>query len=241
MYQIGGEDAAHLADFAMLLAVVAVLYFAMRRWLSRSAALLVTVLFASTPMVQLVTGSLFVENLLAALTVAMLVAIWQLGETGDKRYLFGAAMLAGAACATKFGALAFVAIAIPVAMTEIRRQWRSLSPRPVVTCAVAFLLFVAAAAPTYVIAYEKTHNPVFPFLNRKFPSPWLDHTADIVTAYHAPVNLQTLYELTFHTSNFYEARNGSFGFQYLLLAPLALARFWPSATDPRLAPRPSAW
>jgi hypothetical protein len=223
VYQMGGEAGSRLVNFAMLLAVEALLYAAVRRWLSRSAALLVVTLFATTPMVQLVTGSLFVENLLAALLLAVLTAIWRLGETGQRGYLFAAAILAGGACATKFGALVFVVLAVPFAAAEVHRHWRSLAPRPAVTCALALLLFAATAAPTYVIAWEKTGNPVFPFLNRKFPSPWLDRTADVVTAYHTPLSLKTLYELTFHTQSYYEARNGAFGFQYLALAPLGLA------------------
>jgi hypothetical protein len=171
----------------------------------------------------LVTGSLFVENLQAALVLALLTAIWRLGETGDRRYLFAAAILAGGALSTKVGALALVALALPFAAAEAGRQWRRLSPQPAGTCALALLLLVATAAPTYAIAYRKTHNPVFPFLNRKFPSPFLDHKEEIVTGYHNPVNLRTLYDLTFNTSKYLEASDGSFGFQYLVLAPLALA------------------
>ena len=223
VYQLGGEAASRLVNFAMLLALEAMLYGAARRWLTRPAALLVAALFATTPMVQLVTGSLFVENLLAALVLALLTAIWRLGETGDRRYLFAAAVLAGGALSTKVGALALVALALPFAAAEAGRQWRRLSPQPAGTCALALLLLVATAAPTYAIAYRKTHNPVFPFLNRKFPSPFLDHKEEIVTGYHNPVNLRTLYDLTFNTSKYLEASDGSFGFQYLVLAPLALA------------------
>src|SRR5579883_658817 len=108
--QIGREAAARLMDFTMLLALEALLYGAARRWLNRGPALLLCALFASTPMVQLVTGSLFVENVLAALVLAMLTAAWRLGDSGQKRYLYAAAMLGGAALTTKFGALAFVAL-----------------------------------------------------------------------------------------------------------------------------------
>ena len=223
VYQLGGEAAARLANFAMLLTLVAMLYGAARRWLARPAALLVAALFATTPLVQLVTGSLFVENVLAALVLAMLAAIWRLGETGNRRYLFAAAILAGGALTTKVGALPLVVLAIPFAAAEARRHWRQLSPRPARTCVVALLLLAATAAPTYVIAYQKTHNPLFPFLNRKFPSPFLDHKEEIATGYHNPVNLRTLYDITFHTRKYLEASDGSFGFQYLLLAPLSLA------------------
>ena len=221
VYQLGGEAASRLTNFAMLLAIEAMLYGVARRWLSRAAALLVTALFATTPMVQLVTGSLFVENLQCALILALLAAIWQLGETGDRRSLFAAAILAGGACSTKFGAIVLVGCALPFAAWETRRQWRSLSPRPAVTCVLALILFAVAAAPTYAIAYEKTHNPVYPFLSHTFRSSLLN--VEIATQYHEPLNPKTLYDLTFHTENYYEARNGSFGFQYLVLAPLALA------------------
>jgi hypothetical protein len=223
VYQLGGEAASRLANFAMLVALETMLYGAARRWLSRAAALLVGALFATTPLVQLVTGSLFVENVLAALVLAMLVAIWRLGETGDRRYLFAAAMLAGGALTTKVGALPLVALTLPFAAVEAVRQWRRLSRRPAGACAVAVLLLVATAAPTYVIAWQKTHNPVFPFLNRRFPSPFLDQREEIVTGYHEPVNPRTLYDITFHTRKYLEASDGSFGFQYLVLAPLALA------------------
>jgi hypothetical protein len=45
--------------------------------------------------------------------------------------------------------------------------------------AIALALLLAAALPTYLIAWRMTGNPVFPFLNQKFPSPILDHAAVI--------------------------------------------------------------
>jgi len=223
VYQFGGEAASRLVDFAMLLSVEILLYGAARRWLNRAPALLVCALFASTPMVQLVTGSLFVENVLAALVLGLLTAIWRLGDTGEKRYLFAAALLGGAALTTKFGAIAFVLLAIAVGLAEIRRVWPRLAPRPVLACAAALLLFAATAAPTYAIAYAKTHNPLFPFLNQRFPSPLLDHKAETQDSrYRDPVTLRMPYDLTFRTENYYEARNGSFGFQYLALLPVVL-------------------
>lgn len=223
VYQFGGEAGARLTDFAMLLSLVAMLYGAARKWLARSAALLVAALFASTPLVQLVTGSLFVENVLAALVLAMLMAIWRLGETGNRRNLFAAALLGGAAVTTKVGALPLVALAIPFAAAEAIRHWRTLSRRPVATCALAVLLLVATAVPSYAIAYGKTHNPVFPFLNHRFPCPFLDYKEDLVVGYHFPISWRTLYDMTFETAKRLEGSNGAFGFQYLVLAPLALA------------------
>jgi hypothetical protein len=224
VYLMGGEYAAHLLDFVLLLWFEAVLYFALRRWVSRAAALWLLALFASTPMVQLVTGSLFVENMLAAMVVGMMAALWRFGGTGEKRFLYLAAALGGTAMATKFGALAFVALAIPFLVIEAARHWKSLGSRPAATCALAAVLLVGLAAPPYAIAFAKTGNPLFPFLNQRFHSKLIPANAGMVDErFKRPLTWNTLYDLTFRTNLAYEGQNGSFGFQYLVLAPLGVA------------------
>ena len=224
VYLMGGEYAAHLLDYAMLLLLEAVLYFAMRRWVSRTAGFLLLALFASTPMVQLVTGSLFVENVLAALVVGMMAALWRFSDTGEKRFFYLAALLGGTAMATKFGALAFVTLAVPFLAIEAARHWKSLGPRPAAVCALAAVLLLGAAAPPYAIAYVKTGNPLFPFLSDKIPSPLIRPNAGLVDErFKRPLTWKTIYDLTFRTNLTYEGQNGSFGFQYLVLGPLAVA------------------
>ncbi len=224
VYLLGGEYAARLLDFSMLLAVVALLYSAVRRWLAPGAACLVAASFAATPMVQLVTGSLFVENVLAALLVGMMAAIWRFGETAGRRYFFAAMVLGGTALSVKFGALAFVAVAVPLAFVEARRHWKALGPRPAAACLAASALLLSTAMPVYLIAYAKTGNPLFPFLNEKFHSPLLPPGTDISDArFHKPITWRLPYDLTFETSDYYEGQNGSLGFQYLVLVPLGIA------------------
>ena len=221
---LGGEYAAHLIDFSMLLLVEGLLYCAMRRWVSRATAFLLMALFATTPMVQLVTGSLFVENFLAAMVLGMMAAIWRFGDSGERRYLYLAAALGGTALATKFGALAFVAMALPFAIREIARNWKSLGQKPALVCLLAAILLLGTALPTYAIAYAKTGNPLFPFLGDKIVSPLLPADAGLVdNRFKLPLNWTTLtlFDLTFHSSKSYEGQDGSFGFQYLLLVPLA--------------------
>ena len=222
-YLLGGEYAARLLNFAMLLMVEALLYCAVRRWVTPAVGFLILALFATTPMVQLVTGELFVENLVAAMVLGMMTALWRFGENGEKRFLYLAAVLAGTCIATKVGGLGFLAVALPFAVVEVRRHWKSLGARPVAVCAVAVLLLLLAALPTYAIAYGKTGNPVFPFMNQKFPSPLLDRAADIsFDQYRKSLSWRLPFDLTFHTNQTYEGQDGSFGFQYLLLAPLGV-------------------
>jgi hypothetical protein len=125
---------------------------------------------------------------------------------------------------TKFGALAFVALAVPFLAIETVRHWKSLGPRPAAVCGLAALLLVGTAAPPYAIAYAKTGNPLFPFLDDKFHSPLLPpHPGLVDERFKRPLTWNTPYDLTFRTNLTYEGQNGSFGFQYLVLVPLAAA------------------
>jgi len=223
VYLLGGEYAARILNFAMLLIVLALLLGATRRWISPSAAFLIAASFAGTALAQLVTGSLFVENFLAAMVLGLVVAIWRFGESAQKRFLYLAMFLGGTAMSIKFGALAYVAVALPFAIGEMAAHWKLLGRRPAAVCALALLLLVATAAPTYAIAYYKTGNPIFPFNNRKLHSPLLDPSVDVNDSrFHTPIDWTTLYRMTFQTNEAYEGQNGSFGFQYLVVAPFAL-------------------
>jgi glycosyltransferase involved in cell wall biosynthesis len=223
VYLLGGEFAARLLNFAMLLLLEALLYRAARRFVSPAIGFVILALFASISLVQLVTGSLFIENFLAVMVFGMATAIWQFGDTGRSRYLYAAAILGGTALAIKLGGLAYVAAALPVAAIEIRRQWARLGSRPAICAGIAAALLLAAALPTYVISWRLTGDPVFPFLNQTFPSPLVDRTVSFMDPHFVqPISFRTPYDLTFHSDRFSEGRPGYIGFHYLLLAPLGL-------------------
>jgi len=218
VYLPGGEMAARLLNFTFLLSLLGLLHAAVRRSVSGGVALLLVTLFATTPLVQLVTGSLFVENLLTALIVAMITALWLYGETGERGMLYVAAIFGGTAMATKFGAIAFVVPSILCALVEVWRR-RGSGAR----WGLALGLLLLASAPPYAIAWAKTGNPLFPFRNEKFHSPQLSPKAEIRDLrFRQPLTWNTPYDLTFHSNSFYEGQNGSFGFQYMIMAPLAL-------------------
>ncbi|HTX34283.1 MAG TPA: glycosyltransferase [Bryobacteraceae bacterium] len=220
---LGGEFAARLLDFAMLLALVALLYQAVRRFTGRAIAFLLAALFATTPMVQLVTGSLFIENTQAVMVFGMLAALWRFDDTAQRRYLNLAMLLGGAAVAIKFGSVIFVLVGLAFAVTLMFRHPKALGRRPAASIAIAAFLLLVTALPPYAIAYAKTGNPLFPFLNPRIHSPLLDHSVLIQDfRFVQPLTWTTLYDLTFYTTNFWEGQKGSFGFQYLLFAPLAL-------------------
>jgi glycosyltransferase involved in cell wall biosynthesis len=219
VYLLGGEMASRLLNFTILLLLLVMLYGVLRRWLSPALAWLLVALFATTPLVQMATGSLFVENLLAAMILGAMLGIWSFGESGQRRLLYAAALLGGTAIAIKVGAIAFVLPATLCAAVEVRRHIRQTGARWV----FALVLLLAAAAPPYAIAWRKTGNPLFPFLNEKYHSRLLDPQADIQDKrFRKPLTWSLPYDLTFRSNRTYEGQDGTFGFQYLILAPLAL-------------------
>ena len=216
-YLIGGEFGARLWNLAMLLLLEGLLYATLRRSTSQAVSLFLAALFATTPLVELVTGSLFVENTLAVMILGALCAIWRFGETGRRGFLYAAAVLGGTALAVKLGAASFLLVGLPLAVWEVAKR------RAVAAGLIALALFLGTGVPAYGIAWWKTGNPIFPFRNEKIHSPLLDPAVSFQdNEFRQPLTWTTPFDLAFRTHSFYEGQNGTLGFQYTLFLPLGL-------------------
>jgi hypothetical protein len=211
-YLLGGEFAARLANFLLLIALLALLYCFARRHLPRAPAVFATALFASIPMAQLVTGSLFIENFLAAMIVAALLAIERLHQSRRPAHLVLAGLFLGTAFAAKFGTLTCAVALVPFAVFAVRRS-RGPSLRFVL---MAIAVAAAAAAPAYLWAWHKMGSAIYPYASPLFRSPFPGGT---IPAWNS------LYSLTFDSHRYLESQDGALGFQFLLLLPLTLTLF----------------
>lgn len=226
-YLLGGEAAARLFNFGLLLALAAMVYALARRLVNERLAILVTALFASSPMVQLVTGSLFVENFWAAMLLGAILALVRYAECGESRLVLAGAVLLGTGLATKFGSVAYIAPALLLFGVELRAR-RVLRLLPV---AVALVLLFGS--PPYVGALVKTGNPVYPFLNHIFKSPYFESDAPFEDPrFPRPAAATALYDLTFRTARHFEGQNGGWTFFCFLFVPLAVLLVRPRRADP---------
>ena len=227
-YFLGGEEAARLFNLATLFGIIALLISTIRRWLPLASALLLATLFAATPLVQLVTGSLFVENLWALLCFGALISLALYREGGREQFLYLAFVLLGAAVASKEIALAFLP---PLGLIAAWTWWRRRDRRTIRQASLALLCFLVFAIPPYWTAAAKTGNPVFPYFPAVFPSKF-QHLAEAFGG-PPPTGPRTLaapFLLTFHSGLYREVQDGALGFQYFLFLPLGivlLRRKWP--------------
>ena len=83
---------------------------------------------------------------------------------------------------------------------------------------LGLFLFLAVGAVPYVTAWHLTGNPVFPFFNQIFQSPfWPAVAFEPPAIFGQGVSWDVLYQVTFHTEKFLESGAGASGFQWLLL------------------------
>lgn len=223
-YLLGGEAAARLLNLAFFLSLTVLLLSIVGKWLPLAPALLTVTLFAATPLVQLVTGSLFAENLWALLALGALLSLSRYREGGPDARLYLAFVLLGAAVSTKFGALAFLPPFILISLWTLFRGPRTESAAAIAkTASIALACFLCFAAQPYLTALMKTGNPVFPYLPAVFPSRYaVAAGSGSPSGPREHLTWSTLYDLTFHTSRFWEVQDGAFGFQYLLFLPLSI-------------------
>jgi hypothetical protein len=201
-FLLGGEFCARLMNLALLVILCVLLFRAALRWVDRPRAWLLVALFASLPVVQMVTGSLYVENIWAVFLLAAYLSI-------DDVLL--CAVFAGAAIMTKLLAAAF---AVPILLCRRPRL-------------AALALAALWALPPYVEAYLRTGNPVFPYMNNVFRSPYFDtESAFTYERMNEKLGPAALYHLTFDTRRYVEGQDGAFGFQFLLFLPLLPFLMW---------------
>lgn len=206
------DAAPKLANFALLAIIAILIVQTARRWLTPARSLLAAALFVSTPVVQLVTGSLFVENLWAVMILGASAAVLRYADKDQASEVYIAGALLGTALAVKMIAALFL---VPAALAA---GWFALQKKRLPILIPAAALAVIAAAPPYLYAFLRSGNPAYPWLNTIFHSPYFDTQHPFIDGrFLAPFSWLTPYLVTFRSGNYIEGQAGAAGFQYFLL------------------------
>ena len=224
---LAGQLGTKAMSFLVFILMLGAVYHAsLVSGVTRARSLLVTALVASTPMAFIETTTLFIENGLTLFVFCAFLVLSEKDLSVRRRVICGAILIA-AALATKLHAVVFAA---PLGMFALWISWRDGSRRNFYDICVAIGI-LAIGSFAYAYAYVKTGNPIFPFFNAIFKSPYyaLENFAD--TRWHQPPPWDLFYKITFHTHLYGEFRDGAFGFQAIaLVAAIVLATI---LTNPR--------
>jgi hypothetical protein len=219
---LAGETATRLLNVGFIL-VLCRLVCDLVRWAGGGArgARWAVLIFLSTPLVFTVSSSLFIESVWASFVVAGVFAALKAGSDGgqNKGWLVSAGVLLGCAIAAKSGT--FMLLPVPLFILALGyRSWRTSVSLTSATTAMASLLMIGCIP--YLTAWWLTGNPVFPFFNGYFQSPFYPSTNFADDRWGQGIKWDTAYLATFRSGSYLEASPGVPGFQWLLLLVPAL-------------------
>ena len=221
-YMLAGEQAARLINVGFIF-VLSWLVRDLVLWAhgSKAGARWAVLLFLTTPLTFLESGSLFIESVWASFVVAGSLFIFKILQSDDEKTdcIPLAGLLLGGALAAK--AVTFTIL--PVLLLVVIWRYRAWAkPRLAVVLALGFVLLLAIGSIPYATAWHLTGNPVFPFFNHLFQSPLYPAIAFDPSFFMKGVTWDVLYQVTFHSGKYLEGTMGAAGFQWLLLFTPAL-------------------
>jgi 4-amino-4-deoxy-L-arabinose transferase-like glycosyltransferase len=223
-YMLGGEGAARLANLVFAAIAGCLVYDLARRHAGREPALAIVCLIVSMPLAFLITASLLVEPLWIAFLLGTLLLTMNYIRNPSPGTLCGIAVLAGGAMQCKALTLFWlVPLLVPTVFVFCReRGWRGVDFR-------AWMLILAGTiigAWPYANAWVRTGNPIFPYLNALFRSPYFDSA----TSFYNPLYIESLvpwslYDMVLASNRFIEGYDGAIGLHWLLLLPIIVIAF----------------
>lgn len=217
-YLLAGESGAKASNFALLILLCAMLAFAVARRHGLGVGLLVAALLASTPLTFIETASLFSENALTVLFFAVALLLG-LADPLRLRDAVGIGILLAGSLLVKLHAVVFI-VPFGCVLTIILFRRLPLKRALAFLCIAAILTVLLGCQP-YVNSYVLTGNPIFPWFNAIFKSPYFDSQSNFSNPlFVGRFTVTLLYDLTFHSRLFIEGLDGAFGFAMIaIIAP----------------------
>ncbi|HYC05076.1 MAG TPA: hypothetical protein VED40_17415 [Azospirillaceae bacterium] len=217
---LGGEPGAKLMNFAAFGVLCWLLAEALRPRLGGWLPWLAAAALAATPLTLMVASALLEEVGTALWALGAVVLLLRDWERPGLRSAVGIFLLLGAAVGAKYHGLYFGTIGL---LAMFRLFAAMPAGRALRAAAAGTAVFLAVGILPYALAWIWTGNPVFPYLNATFRSPYTEAADFMDSRWSGHAGWDLLYGLTFDTGRYFESEGGTFGFQFLLLLPMALA------------------
>ncbi|MDR1074898.1 MAG: hypothetical protein LBL59_00905 [Xanthomonadaceae bacterium] len=222
-YMLSGETGTRVLNlsFAYLMAMQG---HRLVRWLGGNTvqARLAMLLFLTTPLTFTETNSLHVEMVWGTYVVAGAMAVMRLvsdrdADAGGNLKLGG--LFLGCALSAKVITLTMLPALVLFMLLRIRFWLNRQTVRP---ACIGLLLFIAPGSIPYVSSWIISGNPVFPFFNGIFKSPYFPPENFNNPQFNAGVTWDLFYRMVFDAPSYLEATVGAPGYQWLILLPAAI-------------------
>ncbi|MCD6046608.1 MAG: glycosyl transferase, family 2 [Gammaproteobacteria bacterium] len=225
VYMLAGEFATHFLNysFAILTAALLYCYLAEQKKLSLPICLLFVTLYLSAPLVYLEAASLFIDSCWVLFLFSAFVAMLKFRASQEEKYLYLIAVFFGTAMAIKMITILFIFAMAPFIIYEVSFKGTLPAKEKSLFVAKLFGVFLFFSAFIYIYSYIKTGNPIFPYENSFFKSPYYEITKSFNNPlFNTPFNFSSFYDMSFHSHIYLESDDGSFGLQYIFFLPLIL-------------------
>lgn len=226
VYLFAAEPAVKLLNYVTFLITATLVGGSIARRFGKMPGMIAALLYASMPLTFVETASSFIENPLTMWVTAAVVIVFERGRKISLQDIAALMVLLAAATLSKVhGAIAAVmlgSLAVGLYLST-RRQ-----PKELVALGLCVVGAGTIALSSYFHAYWITGNPVFPFFNNVFKSPFYPPVEFVDGRWIGRFNLDLLYQATFYSKRFLEAYDGALGFSlaaFLLAALVAVVLF----------------
>jgi 4-amino-4-deoxy-L-arabinose transferase-like glycosyltransferase len=222
LYLLGGESAARLVNFLCCTLTVTLIYSLLEKHIKPFYAILVCCIFASIPLTFVESATNFIENPLQLFITASFVSLVFLSTAQTKNPVLIPIFITNlfASLTVKLLAAFYILPSSLIFMFYYIKRKLTLSLKSALILAFFILVFMYPYFNSLIVS----GNPVFPFMNNIFKSPYFP--PDNFTGYPYPygIGIKNLYLILF-TGSCFEGNGGVAGTQFviLLIASLFLA------------------
>jgi hypothetical protein len=217
LYVMAGETAVRLINVIFIF-TLALLLKDLVIWGSgdERASRLGALLLLSTPLTFVEGSSLFIESVWASFLIMGLYGLLKVSKSshGNNGWIVVSGIALGYALAAKSITLTLLPILLVILVWSLSSNWKAIKIKPLTIGFMSFLIF---GGIPYYTAWYLTSNPVFPFFNAIFQSPYFDISNFDNPLFKSGFNFDTFYKIIFNSDKYMEATPGVSGFQWTLL------------------------
>jgi hypothetical protein len=171
-YILAGESAAHLINLVFVLVIAYLITSLLSAKNQTGWGLLMSAAFISTPLINLETSSLFVENIQTLFIFSATLLLLEFHKSGGKENFIGMVLLLSGSLFIKANSIMYLATIFPFVIWSFFKSKDTTAVAKVQLAFTSVVLFIVFGLTPYAFSFYRTGNPVFPFMNAIFKSPF---------------------------------------------------------------------